>query len=260
MASRTVGSTMKIAFAGVEALPNLVFWNRVFPLLPDEPPVLLSSNLVLGRTPGKILRRLSTIFRRSGPGYLAYVLSLSLQQRQGLSAEIPSLAQLLRQHRVEVIPSGNFSQARTIQALEAKGVTHVVSHYCDQIFQPNFLQASFETLNLHPSPLPEYRGVDPLFQQMLDGNPELGVTLHQVNLAIDEGPILDQTTFPHQVTTHREALIQAAEAAAELFARWLQEPARPSPQPQVSQPRTPYHSWPTKDQLHQFRQKGLRLT
>lgn len=250
---------MKIAFAGVEALPNLVFWNRVFPLLPDTPKVILSSNLIIGRHPTNILNRLGTLLSRSGSRYSAYVLSLSLRQRQRLASYYLSLKELLQRHQVEVIPSGNFNHPNTIQALEEKGVTHVVSQYCDQIFRPSFLNASFATLNLHPSLLPEYRGVDPLFQQLLDGKREFGVTLHQVNTAVDEGPILEQQTFSGPFNTHLEAQINASEVAAELFSRWWQNPSSFPPRPQTQTPQTPYHSWPTKKQMQQFHEKGLRL-
>lgn len=250
---------MKLAFAGVEALPNLVFWRRVFPQLVDTPKVILASNVILGRSPRKVFKLPRTLLNRSGFSYTAYILSLSLRPQQGLMSSSPRIPELAREHGVEIIGSGNFSHPDTIQALEARGVTHVVSHYCDQIFKPNFLAASFETLNLHPSLLPEYRGVDPLFQQLLDGKDELGVTLHQINAQIDEGPIINQLTFPNPFTSHRDALIQAAEIAAELFIRWFQNPSDTTTRPQSTAPKTPYHSWPTKEQLHRFQQKGLRL-
>jgi folate-dependent phosphoribosylglycinamide formyltransferase PurN len=51
-------------------------------------------------------------------------------------------------------------------------------------------------LNLHLGRAPEYRGSSPGFYEMLDGVPEVGVTVHRVSEKLDEGPILLQERFP----------------------------------------------------------------
>jgi methionyl-tRNA formyltransferase len=51
-------------------------------------------------------------------------------------------------------------------------------------------------LNLHLGRAPDYRGSSPGFYEMLDGVPEVGVTIHRVSEKLDEGPILLQETFP----------------------------------------------------------------
>ncbi len=50
-------------------------------------------------------------------------------------------------------------------------------------------------LNIHPSLLPDYRGVNPIFWQLRDGHAFIGVTLHRMNREFDLGPIIDQCTF-----------------------------------------------------------------
>ncbi len=51
-------------------------------------------------------------------------------------------------------------------------------------------------LNLHPSPLPAYRGPAPLFWMARRGEAQAGVTLHFMNDRLDAGDIVAQTTFP----------------------------------------------------------------
>lgn len=46
--------------------------------------------------------------------------------------------------------------------------------------------------NLHPSLLPAYRGPDPFFWQLRNGDPQTGFSLHLLTDAFDEGPILLQ--------------------------------------------------------------------
>ncbi|MBX3002286.1 MAG: hypothetical protein KF893_27425 [Caldilineaceae bacterium] len=53
-------------------------------------------------------------------------------------------------------------------------------------------------LNLHPSRLPDYRGPEPLFWQLRDGINPVGVTVHWMSEALDEGDIAAQK----EVTLH----------------------------------------------------------
>jgi methionyl-tRNA formyltransferase len=51
-------------------------------------------------------------------------------------------------------------------------------------------------LNLHPSRLPHYRGPDPIFWQLRDGVNPVGVTVHWMSEALDEGDIAAQSDVP----------------------------------------------------------------
>lgn len=44
--------------------------------------------------------------------------------------------------------------------------------------------------NVHPGPLPSYRGPDPIFQQIKNKEKQAGVTLHKVNDRMDSGPVV----------------------------------------------------------------------
>ena len=51
-------------------------------------------------------------------------------------------------------------------------------------------------LNLHFGRAPEFRGSSPGFYEMMEGVPEVGVTVHRVTTALDGGAILAQEVFP----------------------------------------------------------------
>ncbi len=68
-----------------------------------------------------------------------------------------------------------------------------ISFYNPVIFPPDFIeQVRWGVINLHPGPLPEYRGCCPVEQAMLDGAAEFGATLHFCDSNIDSGPIVDE--------------------------------------------------------------------
>jgi phosphoribosylglycinamide formyltransferase-1 len=51
-------------------------------------------------------------------------------------------------------------------------------------------------LNIHPSLLPKYRGLDTYARAIAAGDAEAGCTVHEVTPALDEGPILGQGRVP----------------------------------------------------------------
>ena len=51
-------------------------------------------------------------------------------------------------------------------------------------------------LNIHPSLLPDYRGLDTHRRAILDGRKRAGCTIHLVTVELDAGPILGQTAVP----------------------------------------------------------------
>jgi methionyl-tRNA formyltransferase len=87
-------------------------------------------------------------------------------------------------------------------------------------------------LNIHPSLLPAYRGPDPIFWQLREGETRTGVTVHRVDQGVDTGPIVAQAdvSFPDGLT--RDALeARLAEAGARLLAEALRSAAPGRPQP-----------------------------
>jgi phosphoribosylglycinamide formyltransferase-1 len=51
-------------------------------------------------------------------------------------------------------------------------------------------------LNIHPSLLPKYRGLDTHARALAAGDTEAGCTVHEVTPALDDGPILGQARVP----------------------------------------------------------------
>lgn len=53
-------------------------------------------------------------------------------------------------------------------------------------------------LNIHPSLLPKYRGLNTHARALESGDSEAGCTVHEVTPALDDGPILGQARVPIQ--------------------------------------------------------------
>jgi phosphoribosylglycinamide formyltransferase-1 len=51
-------------------------------------------------------------------------------------------------------------------------------------------------INIHPSLLPRYRGLNTHARALEAGDSEAGCTVHEVTAALDDGPILGQARVP----------------------------------------------------------------
>jgi len=51
-------------------------------------------------------------------------------------------------------------------------------------------------VNLHTGKVPAYRGAAPVFWELLNGEKEVGITIHRVEAAVDAGEIVLQEVFP----------------------------------------------------------------
>ncbi len=91
------------------------------------------------------------------------------------------------------------------------------------------------SINTHPAALPKYRGPNPIFWHFMNGEPELGMTVHRMDTEFDTGPILAQATIPMDPDWYIEDIAAplselAGRVIAEAFAAVIAgEPGRPQP-------------------------------
>ena len=64
------------------------------------------------------------------------------------------------------------------------------------------------SINTHPAPLPRYRGPNPIYWQVVNGEPEIGMTVHRMENEFDTGPILAQATMPIDPEWYIEDVVQ----------------------------------------------------
>lgn len=97
-----------------------------------------------------------------------------------------------RQHR-----SREQLDGALIEAFAACGVDLVVMAGWMRIVSPRLISAfPSRLINIHPSLLPSFRGLDAVGQALAAGVTLSGCTAHLVNTDLDGGPILAQATVP----------------------------------------------------------------
>src|SRR4051794_35354997 len=99
---------------------------------------------------------------------------------------IPSKGKTREQHDAEMI-----------KVLREKGVDLICLAGYMRLLSPEFIRAfPHRILNIHPSLLPAFPGLDAQKQAIEYGVKVSGCTVHLVDEALDHGPIILQTTVP----------------------------------------------------------------
>jgi len=136
------------------------------------------------------------------------------------STDYLSLAELAG-HRHLVLQHVRLKDADTQAAIDGMQPDVVVVAAFGQILRaPLLSRFPGRVINVHPSLLPRYRGPNPYYWVLQNGERETGVTVHFMDEGIDTGDILLQETIPvHSNDTERSLQRRSATAAASLLAR-----------------------------------------
>jgi phosphoribosylglycinamide formyltransferase-1 len=117
------------------------------------------------------------------------------------------------------------AEAEIVRLLREARVDFVVLAGFMRVIKEPLLQAfPGRILNIHPSLLPAFRGLDAWRQAVEAGVPEAGCTVHLVDAGVDTGEILGQSRVPVLPCDTAESLharIQVAEH--ELYPRIVRE-------------------------------------
>lgn len=103
---------------------------------------------------------------------------------------------------------------RFIAAIRAAEADLVVLAGFMRVLKPRFLEAfAGKIINLHPSLLPSFPGLDGIGQAFRRGVKVTGCTVHYVTLEVDGGPILDQAVVRIEAGDSLESLAAKVHAA-----------------------------------------------
>ena len=124
--------------------------------------------------------------------------------------------------RAEYVPPGRYrtkmepeAEDRVVSLLQEERVELVVlAGYMRIVKEPLLAAFPGRIVNIHPSLLPAFPGLESWKQALLAGGTETGCTVHYVDRGMDTGPIIEQCRVPILPGDTAESLharIQAAE-------------------------------------------------
>ena len=115
---------------------------------------------------------------------------------RGRSLRPPPVSELARAHGLPVLQPPRVNASDSLDALRALQPEAIVIVAYGQILKQPLLDIpSHGLLNVHASLLPRHRGAAPATAALLAGDAETGVTILEVVLALDAGPMLAQRSL-----------------------------------------------------------------
>lgn len=198
---------------------------------------------------------------RSGFAYTFYLgCATTLPDVLGRWTEIPSVTVSARHHRIPLFATRDLNREAGAEFIAGRRPDLLVSAFFNQrIGSEVCALPAVAAINIHPSLLPAFRGVDPVFFARLRGAQQMGVTVHRIAESFDTGPMLAQ----REVAIDDGASVLAA--TARLFDQGVDVllealPAIIAGEPGKTQPPGgDYDSWPTPVQVVDLRRGGHRL-
>jgi methionyl-tRNA formyltransferase len=155
-----------------------------------------------------------------------------------------------RRRELRPPPAKELAQARGLPVLQPERVNApdslaainnlepdaiVIAAYGQILKQPLLDIPRRGCLNVHASLLPKYRGASPVTAAILAGEEETGVTIIEVVLALDAGPIVTQRALPIEPSDTTGTLTEklaglGADLLIEVLPAWEQGALTPQPQ------------------------------
>lgn len=226
---------------------------------------IVNSTRVLQSKFGPIRGAMEQI-KLSGLRYSLYLFAITdlfsirqfLMNRKG--NKLKTVHGLATQYDIPIIDSHDINQQKSLDFVEQMNPQYLLAAHFNQRIKPVLLDSpKISCINIHPSLLPSYKGVDPVFFAQLDNCEEFGVSLHKMAESFDTGEIIlqDSITASAQETTfaiNKSLFFMGAKLAID----WICQSESNVSTVQVDE-NGRYDSWPSRQQLRQFKKSRKNL-
>ncbi len=173
---------------------------------------------------------------------------------------------LARTHQLPLLDTVDINRRSEIGFIKSLTPDVLLSAHFNQLFKEPVLQLpTLAAINIHPSLLPAYKGVDPVFYALLRKEKYLGVTAHLMDSTFDTGEILKQRVVSSRLTDNVFAHnMQLFRAGAEIAVKSIQSMLKEGSEGgnnigSTQQGQGNYDSWPDKKRVKQLRNQHDHL-
>ncbi|MDY7108637.1 MAG: formyltransferase family protein [Planctomycetota bacterium] len=173
-----------------------------------------------------------------------------------------SIGALARKAGVKEMPTDSVNDPEYVRRVRGMEVDVIVSVAAPEIFRKDILEsAKMRCINIHSGRLPKYRGMMPTFWQLLHGEKQATVTVHEMAVKLDAGDVLGTADFDLKERDRLDrVIVETKRLGARLMIDVLRQIAAGTDQPQaLDMSRKEYFSFPKKADAKAFRQRGHRM-
>jgi methionyl-tRNA formyltransferase len=172
------------------------------------------------------------------------------------------LTQLCKVHAITVLHRDDINSLSFLNELKAMNLDLIISVAAPAIFKSDLIRLpKFGCINIHNAKLPKYRGMMPNFWQMYYDERTVGITIHEINVRIDQGRIILQKEIDIHANETLDSLIKRTKRMGAHFmieaidmiksgnVKYLQNLAAEGS----------YFSFPTREDVKEFKRRGKRI-
>jgi methionyl-tRNA formyltransferase len=173
-----------------------------------------------------------------------------------------SIEALAREQSVEILATPSVNDPGYVARVRRLRPDVIVSVAAPEIFKEELLaSARIGCVNLHSGRLPKYRGMMPTFWQMLNSEPAVTVTVHEMAPRLDAGAVLGTAEHPiHANDRLARLMVEGKREGARLLIRVLRELKAGTARPQqMDMANASYFSFPGRDEARELRKLGHSL-
>jgi methionyl-tRNA formyltransferase len=170
------------------------------------------------------------------------VLALTQPDRpagRGLRAVSSPVKRLAAAHGIELLQPQSFQHPSEVERVRAARPDGLVVAAYGLILPPGLLDAGrYGALNIHASLLPRWRGAAPIQRALLAGDAESGISIMQMEVGLDTGPVFKQAktairSDDDAASLHDRLAIMGADLILQVLADVESGRAIISPQPKL---------------------------
>ncbi len=206
------------------------------------------------------LRGAAAYFNRCGILYTVYIWTITtFAEFLGLATGTGSITARCRKLGIPMLHSRDVNSPSGLDFIQKKNPQLLVTAHFDQLLHPPICdRVGLAVLNIHPSPLPYCRGIEPVLHAMLAGG-SYGTTVHRLVESIDAGAVL--ATSNHMPKRNQSVLRVTHQLISDgmgLLEKLSDDQIlKGSGTPQQGD--STYHSWPKAKQVRQLYFSGKQL-
>jgi methionyl-tRNA formyltransferase len=207
------------------------------------------------------LRGALSYFARCGILYTVYIWTITtFAEFVGLFTGIGSITFRAKRHGLPILHTQDVNDILGLSFVRrCKPDLLISAHFDQRLYPPLCDGVEFAAVNLHPSLLPDHRGIEPVLQAMRRKDSKFGVSVHRLSETIDTGAILaSQSYTPDQRHSVLRVTLDLERLGAELLAAHSDQ-ALPCGWGRQQSKHGSYHSWPTSRQVRQLYFGGKQL-
>lgn len=224
--------------------------------------IIISTNKIKIQNKPIGLLNLKILYKRFGLKYIFYQLIISkilpfvITKMSFFFLERfkkSSFTKLSEKYKIPLMFCGNFNENEFIKKISSINSCVFVSMGLDQILQNKFISSFKECLNVHPSILPDFRGVDPIFEFLLTSEKSTGVTIHNMTNKIDKGNVVNFSRISRDgCSSHFSILYQSIKQGAYMFYDYIINDKKINDKDRSEFTLYPYKSWPTRKDIKKY--------